>query len=183
MFLLASLGSAGIDATGGTVTTYDNYKVHSFISTGNSTFTVASGGDVEYLIAGGGAAGGGVIGEVGDVDPGAGGGGAGSVVTGTFTNLAPGTYTITVGTGGTPTSSTGNSGGSSSFNSTTATGGIGGRRDGYGGNSGNGGSGVVIVRAPIDRPLATTTGSPTIITDSQYRIYVWKTVGTYSITF
>ena len=54
MLLLGSLGSASFDATGGTITTYSSggidYKVHSFLTTGTSTFTVAAGGDIEWFI-------------------------------------------------------------------------------------------------------------------------------------
>ena len=62
MILLASLGSASIEASGGIETTYSsggiNYKVHSFTTTGTSTFTVSSGGQVDYLVVAGGGAGG-----------------------------------------------------------------------------------------------------------------------------
>ena len=54
MILLASLGSSGFEATGGTITTYSSggadYKVHSFTTTGSNTFTVAAGGDIEWFI-------------------------------------------------------------------------------------------------------------------------------------
>ena len=46
-------------ATGGTITTNGNYKVHSFTSSG--TFTVTGTGTVEYLVVGGGGGGGTVI--------------------------------------------------------------------------------------------------------------------------
>ena len=70
-------------ATGGTVT--DTviggipYRVHSFTTTGSSTFTVTRTGEVEYLILAGGGGGGGVI---------AGGGGAGGLLTG-ITTVTP----------------------------------------------------------------------------------------------
>jgi hypothetical protein len=97
------------------------YKVHTFTSTGNTTFAVTGSGDIEYLvIAGGGASGNGA----------GGGGGAG----GFRTNVSGATsgggssaestygvtaqnYTITVGAGGTGNSTTncGNSGANSSI--------------------------------------------------------------------
>ena len=91
MLLLGALGSASFDATGGTITTYSSggidYKVHSFTSTGNTTFNVLAGGDVEYLIVAGGGGGGGYAPEPGS--PG-GGGGAGGLLTGSFANLPVG---------------------------------------------------------------------------------------------
>jgi hypothetical protein len=79
----------GMSATGGTVTNVDGYKIHTFTTSG--TFTVISGGEMEYLIIGGG---GGAPGR--DVG---GGGGAGGMLTGTYA-LPAGSYTITVGPGG-----------------------------------------------------------------------------------
>ena len=68
------------------------YRIHSFTTVGVSTFTVTSGGTIEYLIIGGGGGGGG--GWQG------GGGGAGGYLTGTAVVSAQ-EYTITVGAGGT----------------------------------------------------------------------------------
>ena len=46
MIILGSQGSAPFEATGGTITTYSSggvdYKVHSFTSTGNTTFHALS---------------------------------------------------------------------------------------------------------------------------------------------
>lgn len=81
--------NATVAASGGTVTYYNEYKVHTF--TGDGTFTVTAGGLVEYLLVGGGAAGGSDIG---------GGGGAGGFLEGSLI-LTPGSYTIDVGAGGT----------------------------------------------------------------------------------
>ena len=51
-------GTSYLSATGGTVTTDGDYKVHTF--TGDGNFQIISGsGDVEYLIVGGGGSGGG----------------------------------------------------------------------------------------------------------------------------
>ena len=64
-------------ATGGTITTIDGYKIHTF--TGDGTFTPATAGVVEYLIvAGGGGEGG------GDGNAGAGGGECGQPATMTW---------------------------------------------------------------------------------------------------
>jgi len=82
------LSIAGISATGGTITNADGYKIHTFTSSG--TFTMITGGDVEYLIVAGGGGGGSVH---------AGGGGAGGVLFGTISK-SPGSYTVTVGNGG-----------------------------------------------------------------------------------
>ena len=79
----------GVSATGGTITTADGYTIHTFTSSG--TFTVVSGGEVEYLVVAGGG-GGGSSWE-------GGGAGAGGLMNGTL-NINNGSYTITVGEGG-----------------------------------------------------------------------------------
>jgi hypothetical protein len=80
-------------ATGGTITNITqggvNYRVHTFTTTGTSTFTVTRGGQVEFLIVAGGGSGGSF----------GGGGGAGGLLTG-FTTVIPQSYTVTVGAGG-----------------------------------------------------------------------------------
>ena len=43
-----------ISATGGTITTDGDYKVHSFTTVGNTNFVVTGSGTVEYLVIGGG---------------------------------------------------------------------------------------------------------------------------------
>lgn len=78
--------------TGGTVTTSGNYRIHTFTSSSNFVLPTGISTDVEYLIVGGGGAGGGS-------DAG-GGGGAGGYQTGTVSSLSAGTYSITVGAGG-----------------------------------------------------------------------------------
>ena len=111
----------------------DQYKVHSFTSSG--TFTVTGTGNVEYLVVAGGGAGGG--------NNNGGGGGAGGFRTGTGHAVTAQGYTITVGAGGSGNSTAGQapSGGDSTFSTITSTGGGG----GGGGNSNeagsNGGSG------------------------------------------
>ncbi|MFZ2300226.1 MAG: LamG domain-containing protein [Candidatus Moraniibacteriota bacterium] len=119
--------TTGLSATGGTITTDGNYKVHTFTSSG--TFTVTSGsGDVEYLVVAGGGGGGQTIG---------GGGGAGGYLTATGFAVTTQAYTVTVGAGGAGAPTTncpggdyasggGTSGSNSVFGSITATGGGGG---------------------------------------------------------
>jgi hypothetical protein len=126
----AWLTVGGVSATGGTVTNAGGYTIHTFTSSG--TFTVVSGGDVEYLVVAGGGAGGSDRG---------GGGGAGGMLTGTLTPILPGSYTIARGGGATDVDEYNTSSGTnSSFGSlVTAFGGGGG--GGEGGSGANGGSG------------------------------------------
>ena len=86
-------------ATGGTITTDGDYKVHSFSSSANFTVTSLGsdptyGSSVEYLIVAGGGGGGGGVSGIG-----AGGGGAGGFITGNSAISAI-TYAIIVGSGG-----------------------------------------------------------------------------------
>ena len=114
---------------GGTV-----YRTHTFTSIGNSTFTLSSYlVQANILVVGGGGGGGGYIG---------GGGGGGQVRTLT-TRLATGSYTITVGAGGTGQVGTNTpyatDGGSSSMGSVLTSVGGGGQGTifGHGGTSGS----------------------------------------------
>ena len=147
-----------ITATGGTITTSGDYKIHAF--TGDGTFCVSTGAGpfatVDYLVVAGGGAGG--------QDAG-GGGGAGGLRIGAITvpgcappAVAPGglpvtatTYPITVGGGGAsaPTpGTTGANGSNSIFSTITSTGGGGGGSysspgvTGASGGSGGGGGAV-----------------------------------------
>jgi hypothetical protein len=122
-----------VQATGGTVTTHTvdgrEYKVHTFTSAGNNTFTVANvgtEGKVEVLIVAGGGGGG---------NDNAGGGGAGGLLyygentspktpNGGLVGIAAQSYTITVG----------NYGNSAQDNGTDV--------GGNGGRAGNGGNSV-----------------------------------------
>ena len=148
-----------ITATGGTITTCGNFKIHSF--TGPGTFTVCSVGNpagsdsVDYLVVAGGGGGGAECGSYG----GAAGGGAGGLRIGAaspspshnplVTTGLPVTATsfpITVGAGGTagPQSAPGNggNGANSIFSTITSTGGGGGGKSVSPGSAGsNGGSG------------------------------------------
>jgi hypothetical protein len=144
------IGPEFVAATGGTITTSGDYKIHTF--TGPGTFTVSNAGNpfgsstVDYLVVAGGGAGGGG-------SPQSGGGGAG----GYRTNYPSGCaglpisvtgYPITIGAGGTGSASTaiGSSGNNSIFLSITSTGGGGGGyypsnpcgQDGNPGGSGGG---------------------------------------------
>src|SRR6056300_855762 len=128
-------------ATGGTITTSGDYKIHTF--TGDGCFVVSTAGiGVDYLVVAGGGGGGNNPGEQ------AGGGGGGGVresystsisgpytasplATSTYLPISVTTYPITVGGGG-----AGNASGSNSvFSTITSTGG---GRGGAGGSPANG---------------------------------------------
>jgi hypothetical protein len=122
-------------ATGGNVSYYGNYKIHTFLSSGNFIVTYDGDYTIEYLIV----AGGGGSGEAVVLYSASGGGGAGGVVSGNFSNLDLGTYPITIGNGGAINSN----GGNSTFNSLIAYGGGRGSSNYYptGHNGGCGGGG------------------------------------------
>jgi hypothetical protein len=125
-----------ISATGGTITTDGDYKVHSFTSSGTFTVTNTFATGVEYLVIAGGG---------GGSQSYAGGGGAGGYLTATgFAVLASTAYSITVGAGGAGHPSPGVIGGNSVFSTITS---VGGGRGGYtngeaGGAGGSGGGGA-----------------------------------------
>jgi hypothetical protein len=151
------LAAEFVAATGGTITTDGDFKVHVFDSSG--TFTVTNAGNaagsntVDYLVVAGGGGGGASEGPNG-AGGGAGGGGAGgyrtnfpSPATGGLTVSAQ-AYPITVGggaSGGTPAPSNrgnpGSRGSNSVFSTITSTGGGGGGGDGTANPNGPGGSG------------------------------------------
>ena len=79
--------------TGGTITTAGGYRIHTFTSSG--TFTVNSGGVMDYLIVAGGGAG-----STECNGGGGGGGGGGGVITRNSESISPGNYTVVVGGGG-----------------------------------------------------------------------------------
>jgi hypothetical protein len=89
LFPSSQIFQSPLTATGGTISTSATIRYHTFTSSGS--FVVTGTGIVNYLIVGGGGGGG---------DRHGGGGGAGGVVSGTFT-ATTGTYTVTVGAGGT----------------------------------------------------------------------------------
>ncbi len=171
-----------VTATGGTITTSGDFKIHTF--TGPGTFAVSSAGNVtgsntaEYLVVAGGAGGGSDLG---------GGGGAGGVrsvfpvpATGGLP-LSVSSFPITVGAGGaqapvapTPGSSYGGPGSNSIFSTITSTGGGGGatgpcaasyngRPGGSGGGSGgytaSGVPGGVGNTPPVSPPQGNNGGS------------------------
>jgi hypothetical protein len=133
-----------IIATGGTITTCGDYKIHSF--TGPGTFTVSSAGTpvgsttVDYMVVAGGGGGAGYN---------LGGGGAGGFRMSTSLPISATGYPISIGAGGTSPgpSSNGTQGVNSIFSSITSTGGGGGGNyptsgpvvtDGSAGGSGGG---------------------------------------------
>jgi hypothetical protein len=120
-------------ATGGTITTDGDYKVHTFNSSG--TFEVTSGvGTIDSLIIAGGGGGSGY---------GAGGGAGGMLYT-LGSGVSVNTYTVTVGAGGaggTPGSNGSNSSLIGGAISLTATGGGGGGTDLVSNNGGSGSGG------------------------------------------
>ena len=140
VFLLALMpgfvtGQAYLRGTGGTVTQISvsgtPYIVHTFTSTGTSTFTPPYGvSSVEYLVVAGGGGGGNSVDRTG------GGGGAGGVRSGTSYAVTVQGYTITVGSGGAANTAGNNSvfatltsiggGRGGQVNSTSTTGGSGG---------------------------------------------------------
>jgi hypothetical protein len=142
-------GAAYVAATGGTITTCGDYKIHSF--TGPGTFTVTYAGtpvgsnSVEYLVVAGGGGAGTYY---------SGGGGAGGFRQNFPSPAVAGlpvtaqAYPITVGAGGagvpgpsSPPGSLGNSGNPSIFSTITSTGGGGGGSRNTGGSGGSGGGG------------------------------------------
>jgi len=155
-----------VTATGGTITTSGDYKIHAF--TGPGTFTVSCAGNsqgsntVDYLVVAGGGAG-------GSTGPGsyeAGGGGAGGLRTGTSFPISVTAFPITVGAGGAG-STLGNNGNQSIFSTiTSAGGGKGGpsgspSQDGYSGGSGGGsGQGSGTGGAGNTPPVAPPQGNP-----------------------
>ena len=124
-------GIAG--ATGGTITTVNGYRIHTFTSSG--TFTPATNGNVEVLVVAGGGGGG--------AASNGGGGGGGGVLSAAASAIAGTAYTVTVGSGGTSGTSSSTSGNNSSFGSllTAIGGGAGGEFFGHGCSGLNGGSG------------------------------------------
>lgn len=123
-----------VSATGAfSTTSLYGYDIIAF--TGNGTLTVNSGGEVEYLIVGGGGGGG----KTDGAGAAGAGGGAGGVLYGK-TYVSAGSYSVTVGNGGTAAFENSTNGGNSSvFGITALGGGAGGSRDIAGSNGGSGG--------------------------------------------
>ena len=124
-------------ATGGTVTTSGDHKIHAFTGDGCFVVSQASPAGVDYLVVAGGGGGG--------ADR-AGGGGAGGFRTASSFPISAQTYPITVGGGGAagtyPNPTPGTAGSNSVFSSiTSAGGGTGAASGSAGGNGGSGGGG------------------------------------------
>ncbi|MBW2632479.1 MAG: hypothetical protein JRC90_12135, partial [Deltaproteobacteria bacterium] len=143
-----------VAATGGTITYSDSsgenprespsypngYTIHTF--TASSTFTVTSGGSVEYLVVAGGGGGGGGYG---------GGGGAGGFRTGTGFVVTAQDYSIAVGVGGVGTYGVPTNGSDSVFSTITSIGGgSGGSRGGTSACNGGSGGGANGASTPGD---------------------------------
>ena len=125
-------------ASGGTQSTFGNYTLFTFTSSG--TFTVQGSGNIDVLVVGGGGAGGLPSGNSNF----GGGGGAGGLVWVTGYNVAAGQYSIVVGNGGAKgaaASTRGNSGQDSTAFGLTAKGGGGGGSQGGTSTGASGGSG------------------------------------------
>jgi hypothetical protein len=168
--------AAYVTATGGTITTCGNFKIHSF--TGPGTFTVTCAGNplgsttVDYLVIAGG---GGGSADGGQPQGGAGGGAGGfrqsfpNPATGGFPITAI-AYPITVGAGGAGSAGRGCKGSNSVFSTITSTGGgqggvysgnagePGGSGGGGGANTGAGGTG----NTPPVSPSQGNPGSPAV---------------------
>lgn len=155
-----NITSPYMEATGGTITTSGNYKIHTFTGTGTFEITTAPvGSTVEVLIVAGGGAGSYAY---------AGGGGAGGVLYGALSS-ATGSWAVTVGAGGTydgsgPTTTNG-SNSSVVFNGTTYTAIGGGAGGGWwterqAGGSGGGAGGVAGVGSTSGGAALQTSQSP-----------------------
>ena len=154
-------GQLFVTASGGSITTCGNYKIHTF--TGPGTFCVSCAGNaggsntVDYLVVAGGGAGGSAGNHGGTVGGGGGAGGyreSSGAASGCYTRSPLGAcvsalpvsvqgYPITVGAGGVstfPGGPAGNEGSNSVFSTITSAGG-GAGRDGCGNNGGSGGGG------------------------------------------
>jgi hypothetical protein len=122
-----SLARISIIATGGTITTVGSFKFHTFTYPGGTFTVTANPSTVQVLVVGGGGGGGGYYNG--------GGGGAGGAVFNSAFSISNGSYTVTVGNGGTGASGgnnpgiNGNSGTASSFSTLTGNGGGGGGAD------------------------------------------------------
>jgi hypothetical protein len=144
-----------VAATGGTVTDITvggvPYRVHTFTTVGNSTFTVTAGGDVEVELLGGGGGGG-----SGNMSLAGGGGGGGYLFA--RINVSSSSQAVTVGAKGLgrtvcgDNAARGTTGGTSSFLTLQAIGGVGGL------GSGAGGSGGGVVSTGALQVLASSSG-------------------------
>ncbi|MFZ4569744.1 MAG: beta strand repeat-containing protein [Bacteroidales bacterium] len=126
-----------MSATGGSVVTSGDYKIHTFTTSGN--FVVTNGGNAEVLVVAGGGGGG--------SGGGGGGGGGGVVYNAAYLVANNATISVVVGAagGGASANGIGVDGNDSQFNTLVADGGGGGSGQngtaGYSGGSGGGGAG------------------------------------------
>jgi len=161
--------SSAMSATGGTVYTGPNYKLHAFTSPGTFEVTNVGPGSIEYVVIGGGGGGGGTGNTYSG--PGVstrvsealhmGGGGAGGYRSGTATVYAD-TYPVIVGSKGSTQVNGNTSGGNSGFDNYYATGGGAGGKVAdaqlcvnslnNGTPGGSGGGGHCALRAPVPCP-------------------------------
>ena len=170
-------GQAFVAATGGTVTTSGNFKIHTF--TADGCFQVTNAGNpagsnkISYLVIAGG---GGGAGNVGNYDGSAGAGAGGfregkcssdpysaSPLATTALTASVATFPITVGAGGTggPTTGAGANGGVSTFSTITSAGGGGGNfPNNVGPTAGAGGSGSGAAASPSPGTFAAGNTPP-----------------------
>jgi len=134
----------GATATGGTITTNGNYRIHTFTNVGTTNFTVSGGAlNCEVLVVAGGGGGG----ACDELQGGAGGGGAGGLLT-SYLTVTNESVTVVVGQGGDgglAGNNDGENGSDSYFGSVVSYGGGGGAGSvadnvGLDGGSGGGGS-------------------------------------------
>jgi hypothetical protein len=181
------LGAQFVTATGGTVATSGNFKIHTF--TGDSNFVVSNAGNsagsntVDYLVVAGG--GGGGSGSTAGARE-AGGGGAGGfrlsnstcmpapltspLATPTGITVSAQTYPVTVGGGGSAgTTGAGTAGSNSIFSTITSAGGGNGAAafTPSGQNGGNGGSGGGGAQTPATSTGAGGTGNTPPVSPAQ----------------
>ena len=134
--------------TGGTITISGGYIIHSFTTTGTSSFTPAFSGNVEVLVVGGGGGGGGSIG---------GGGGGGGVIYMPSVSVISGfSYEVVVGAGG---STETNGQASRVFDASAAGGGTSGQHDNGIGTAGGSGGGAASNNDLLNQGGATSGNS------------------------
>ena len=156
-----SLSTTGTYAatSGGTITTVGGQRIHTFTSVGTTSITFLIPVTAQVLVVAGGGGGGGN--NANFFSPG-GGGGAGEVYYSASYSISAGTYTVTVGAGGSGgvggATSNGVKGSASVFGSLSANGGGYGGTSGLDGSGGSGGSGGGGARANDGSASVLTAG-------------------------
>ena len=136
--------AAHLSCSGGSHTTAGGHDIYTFASGGS--LTCVGAGQITELIVGGGGAGGSA----------GGGGGCGGYILASVI-LTAGTYTVTIGSGGTPTiGAVGGNGTASTFNGQTAGGGV---QTGTVGPAGCAGAGAGGLNAGVGGNASANTGS------------------------